>query len=275
MKLSEFKEGIKDRLMVLKANIIFNVQKDLAYPANNWGNISSTILFTVTTVLYINILYGNIHSVAGYTYNEMLVLLLFFQLTYYENWFINLRGIYEMILDVNKGNLDMLLTKPAPAYFYISTRQISIISAITESIIPLAALVYLINWGSVHMLPINILLAALVNLMGVLILHTISLLASLPVFWLGESQSVVDLAMSVSASSSMLIPLEGYGANIRMFLSTLLPILIPAAFSASILLGKGNIYLLFGWALGMTIVALILRKVLWDLAVRHYTSASS
>ena len=80
MKQLVYKEAITDRLLILKANTIFTLQKETAYWANNWASVFSTLFYTLTMLLFINVLYANVTLFVGYTKQEML--LFFFSLFY-------------------------------------------------------------------------------------------------------------------------------------------------------------------------------------------------
>ncbi len=58
MKQSEFKEAAADRWVLLKANFIFTFQKETAYWANNWTSLLSTTFYTLSMLVFINILYS-------------------------------------------------------------------------------------------------------------------------------------------------------------------------------------------------------------------------
>jgi hypothetical protein len=57
MKLSEFKESLKERLVLLKANTIFTAQRELAYAGSNWASILSTTFYTFSVLIFIKVIY--------------------------------------------------------------------------------------------------------------------------------------------------------------------------------------------------------------------------
>lgn len=275
MKLSEFKESLTERLVLLKANTIFTAQRELAYSGNNWASILSTTVFTISALIFIKVIYSNVQTVAGYSYNEMLLYFFVYQMTYYANWILTMRNLNDLIPDVNKGNLDMVLVKPVPSLFFLMTRTISIVSIVTDAIPPTLAIVFSINWFSLR-LPLGaVVVGIIVWLLGLVALHVFQILAALPVFWFGESQNILDLASTTAAASGTMIPLEGYSQNLQKLLGTIIPILISAGFTTSILLGKANPLFLFIWAVVVAIISILIRNIAWRFALKHYTSASS
>ncbi len=275
MKLSEFKESLRERLVLLKANTIFTAQRELAYAGNNWASIISTTSFTFSVLIFIKVIYSNVQTVAGYSYNEMLLFFFVSQMTYYANWIVTIRNLNDLIPDVNKGNLDMVLIKPVPSLYFMMTRTISLVSIITDAIPPTLAIVFSINWHVLSIAPFELLIGIIVWIFGLITLHTFQIIAALPVFWFGESQNILDLASTTAAASGTMIPLEGYSENLRKLLGTIIPVLIAGGFTTSILLSKSNPMILFTWALVVALISIYVRGLAWKFALKHYTSASS
>lgn len=275
MKLSEFKNEIFRRLDLLKANIWFTFQGELAYTGNNWAALFSTSFYTLSLLILLKVLFTNVRELAGYNYQEMLLVFLMTQFTYYINWTVSMRNIYELIADVNKGNLDLVLTKPVPALFYMSIRKINILQLLREGGAPTLAIVLSIKWYELTLTPVNTLIGIVILILGLWVMHVFTLIAALPVFWLGESESIVDLALQLSAGNGVLIPFEGYSRKMQVTLGTVIPVLIAAYFSSSAILHKSNPWLLLEWAAGMALIAGIVRIKLWNIAIKNYTSASS
>lgn len=275
MKRSEFKESLSERLGLVKANTVFTVQRELAYAGNNWASVLSTTFFTISTLIFIKVIYSNVQTVAGYSYNEMLLFFFVYQMTYYGNWFFTERNLDDLIPDVNKGNLDMVLIKPVPSLFFIMTRTVSLVSLITDAVPPTIAIMASINWHALNLNPLIIIVGFCVWIMGLITMQTFLILASLPVFWFGESQNIYSLASSTVHGTGTIIPLEGYSPNLRRLFGTLIPVVVASGFTTSILLEKSNPTVLFVWALIVAVTAIIIRNIAWKFALKHYTSASS
>jgi len=275
MKLLEFKESLKERLVLLKANTIYTAQRELAYAGNNWASILSTTFYTFSVLIFIKVIYSNVQTVAGYSYNEMLIFFFVSQMTYYSNYLVTVRNLNDLIPDVNKGNLDMILIKPVPSLYFLMTRSISLVSIATDAIPPTLAIIFSINWHALSITFSTLIISVFIWIFGLIALHTFQLLSALPVFWFGESANILDLASGTASASGTMIPLEGYGKNLQKLLGTVIPMLIASGFTTSILLGKSNPIVLFVWALVVAIVAIYVKNVAWKFALKHYTSASS
>jgi len=275
MKLLEFKQEISHRLDIFKASCVFAFRKEIAYSGNNWARIISTTAYTLSMLLFVNIIFANTKEIAGYSHNEMLLYFLLGQLTYYTNWSFSMNNLYDLISDVNKGNLDMVLMRPVPALFYLTTRNIGGFNMIADGLPPSLAIIYAINWSALNLDPTNVIYGFFIYIFGSIALHVFQFLAAIPVFWLGESENIVDLAGFIGSGSGSMIPLEGFSRSFQIVFGTIIPVLIATAFSASAMLGKTNSLFLFLWAFIIAIASIMVRNVAWKFAIKNYTSASS
>ena len=275
MKLSEFKESIRERWELLKANTVFTAQRELAYAGNNWTNFLATFMYTLAALLFIKVIYSNVQSVAGYSYNQMLFYFFVYQMTYYTNFLLSYNSLDDLIPDINNGNMDMILVKPVPSLYFIMTRSISVVSVVTKAIPPMLAIILSVQWSSLRFSAEEIIIGIIVWIMGLIAIHVIQLLGTIPAFWFGESDNILDLANGTLQASNTLIPLQGYSPNLQKLLGTVMPMLIATAFTVSILLGKSNPIFLLVWAVIVGVISLIVRDIAWKAALKHYTSASS
>lgn len=275
MKPSVFKQILSQRLSIFQASCLFAFRKEVAYAGNNWAAIFSTTAYTLSMLLFVHIIFANTKQIAGYSHNEMLFYFLMAQFTYYLNWQFSLVNIYELITDVNKGNLDMVLTKPVPALFYLTSRNIGFFRSFVDSFPPTLAILVSINWSTLNIAPTNLIYGFFIFIFGSIALHVFQFLAALPVFWLGESESIVDLAGYLGAGSGSMIPLEGFSRPLQITFGTILPVIIATAFSTSAILGKISAPFLCLWSFIVAFLAIFIRKAAWNLAIRNYTSASS
>lgn len=276
MKLLEFKESFTQRFDLLKANTVFTFQKETAYWADNWASVLSTTFYTIAMLIFINVLYANVKTIVGYDKNDMLLFFLIGQMTFYSTWAISAQNMQELILDVNRGDLDLILTKPIPALFYITFKRIRIFSnLIRDGIPPTLAIVFAIDWSSFQFSASSILVGVVIFILGQVCLHVLQFLSVIPVVWLGESKSIFKLAFDIENYAGRFIPLEGFNSYFRVIFGVFIPVMISTSFTTSILLNKSEAIPLLIWSIIVTLCALGMRSWVWKLALRNYTSASS
>lgn len=276
MKRSEFKEFIRERLDLLQANAVFTFQKETAYWADNWGSVLSTTFYTLSMLVFINVLYSNVSTIVGYTKNDMLLFFLMGQIAFYTTWAISAQNMQEFVQDVNRGDLDLILTKPFPALFYITFKRVRLFSNLfRDGVPPTLAIIIAINWSQFHFSLLNISVAMILIVLGQICMHVLQFISVIPVIWLGESRSIFKLFFDIDTYAGKFIPLEGFSGYFRVVFGVLIPVMISASFPTSILLNKSDSVYLLVWAIIVTSAALYMRTVIWRWAIRNYTSASS
>ena len=95
----------------------------------------------------------------------------------------------------------------------------------------------------------------------------------LPVFVFGSANNFFGLAYDLQDTHNL--PFEGYTKSLRIFFSTVVPIIIVNAMSVSVMLGRSNGILMTLWAFVVMTVFLFIIIKLWSVSLRNYTSASS
>lgn len=264
------------RVDILHANTLFSFQKDTAYWADNWTSVLSTTFYTISMLLFINVLYTNVNTIVGYTKNDMLLFFLIGQMSFYLTWSISAQNMQEFIEDVNQGNLDLMLTKPIPALFYITFKRVRIVSSLLrDGIPPTLAVLFSIDWSLFHFSIPTIITATLVFFLGQICLHVVQFISVLPVIWQGESGNIFKLGFDIENYAGRFIPNEGFPLPYRIVFGIFIPVLISTGFTTSILLQKINAKPLLLITVVGTVLALFMRQWLWNIAIRNYTSASS
>jgi ABC-2 type transport system permease protein len=265
---------IYERLAVLKVGVVYTFQQETAYWTNNWTSLLSTFFYTVSVILFVDVIYGNVDLVAGYSRNEMLLFVFNGQIGFYTGWVL-IKNLQELSANVNKGNLDLLLVRPIPSLFYVTFRKIKAYSLIRDSLPPMLALAIALNWPALNLNTFNVLAGIVIIFLGVTSAHVMHFLATIPVFWLGESSELIDLSFDSEHNIGKIIPFEGYSHEFQFLFSVILPYAITAGFSTSVMLGKSDPLIMLIASFAIAIVFLVLRQIAWKKALRAYTSASS
>lgn len=270
--LSAFKDSVNVRLRLLWINTVNTWQAETAYFGDTWGNVLSTVMYTLTYLIFIEVIFTNTKILAGYTRNEMLFLLFIIQINFYLIFTWSYNNVVKMVDDVNLGTFDLILIKPLPALYYTSIRNITLISTLRDAVPSLLIIALVINWSQIHVAPIAVVAGISIIICGQIAMNTFFFLLGLPVFWFGQAADLLGLSYSFMSNN---LPFEGLGKPLKLALTSLIPCLLASSFAASVMLGrtdtaKGIIYALF-----IAIGALIIKTFVWRLALRNYTSASS
>lgn len=272
MKLLAFRQAISIRLKLLWACLRNSYEIDTAYFGNNWGRLVATFGYTATYIAFINVVYANVHTLAGYTKNDMYIFLVISQIFYYTMTMWSDNNIEELGYDVNLGNLDLLLTKPAPALFYASIKKLDLFDTWIAGAPPLIVLALLVDWANTPFSTTNLLGAMIIFISGQMAINVFQFLLILPVFWYGEANNVFSLHYPFV---SLETPYEAFPGWLRLSLSTAVPVLLGAGLTTSVLLGKTPVWPAVGLAVSVGTLFLFIKSWAWQWALRNYSSASS
>ncbi len=264
---------MKYRLQIIKTNLINSFQHETAYFAENWSNFLSTLFYTLALLLFINVLYSNVKTLAGYSKNEMMFLVLVGQIGFYFGWSMFAQSVEILNDDIQTGALDFILIKPVPSLFFVSFRWFPVISMLRDSIPTLLVIISLIDWHSLNLVGTNVLFGIFIFACGQIIWHCIRFLLVLPAFWFGNARAIHSIAYALEDSHNL--PLEGYTKNIKILFTIIIPIIVVGAVTGSVMLGKSNGLFMSAQSFLVTLVFVFIINVLWKVALRNYTSASS
>lgn len=264
---------MRDRIDLLKANIINSYKIETAYFSENWAGVGSTIFYTITMILFIKIVYANVKTFAGYVENEMFFLLFVSQLNVYLTWLWSYNNILYLIDSVRGGELDLILSKPVPTLFFITFNDINFIGLVKEGLPNLLFLGLVINWWDLHLTGYSVLVGLFIFICGQIAWHCFQFLSALPVFFVGHSSKIFQMAGELGDIEN--IPLEGFTGNLRTIFTTIIPALIVTQLSVSVALGKSAPLQMLALALGVAGAFLLLKQTGWIISLRSYSSASS
>ena len=265
--------SIKDKLKLIKLNIINSFQVNTAYFSENWFGLGSTLFYTISTYLMIKIIYSNVNQIAGYSENEMIFLLFTVQLNYYLDWTWSTNNIQKMMESVYSGELDLMLSKPIPVLFFITFRDLNIVGRIKDGLPNLILLASLISWGSLNLDLYKVFFGVIILICGQISWHCFTFLFALPVFRLGKNKQIYDTSVALGNNNN--IPFEGFNDTLKLIFTIIIPALITPQILVSVLLGKSEPISLTFLCLSIALIFIIIKERSWKWALENYTSASS
>lgn len=263
---------INTRWRIFGISVVNTFNIETAYPAENWSNIISTLFYTASYLLFIKIIFGNVHSLAGYSLNDMLFYAFVGQLAFYTLFSWSYENMSAMIDDIRFGNFDLILIKPVPTLFFVSTQKIAIFSLIRDAILPMTMIGLLINWHELNVSALSIFYGVIVFICGQWAMHFLQFVLCLPVFWQGQSNALLNLVYTLT---NIDVPFEGLPKTWKVIFTTILPIGIAMIGTTSVILNKGNTTYLLSISITIAIIVTFLRYYLWKKALNAYNSASS
>lgn len=270
MKQWEFRDYWK----LLKANIRFSANSSFAYYMNNFGSLASTMFYMLSYVIFLTAVFSKFKLVAGYNYSEILLLSLVGQMNFYLMWSFSLNNIIGLGESVKTGELDLILTKPLPHLFFLTFRKIDLNLLVFGVLPSISPVLFMLSRSHDFKITLVGFALAMINyFFGQIASHCFTFICNLPSFWTGEYRGFKNLSHELIWFSESL-PFEGYPKSVQFLGVFIIPNLIHSAVTTSLLLGRmdGRVVLVTGMVAGLF---LLLKQRCWDIALRHYSSASS
>lgn len=216
-------------------------------------------------------IFNHVTTVSGWTLPQMLLL----TATYY---------LFDRIFDaffevnffqfnhlVNWGELDLILTKPVSARFFVSLRQFSFAN-LFGAVSMLFLIIWLIGKYFWPVAWLSLLFYVVLIILGLIIIYSLWFSTLMLVFWLGKIDNIHHLFRPLY--EVVRIPIDITGPILKPLLTFIIPLAFVATIPAQSLIGKLQPWLIL-YGVFAAAVLLWLSHRLWNFALRHYTSASS
>jgi ABC-2 type transport system permease protein len=235
--------------------------------------ISGVLLQMVMSLLFLNIIFSFVNNIAGWTYNQALLIVASYMMVEGLNWalFAELAGIGQAI---KLGTLDNLITRPMSTQFLISVWRADpedwgrVITAVLIFIYAVPGL----GLGFSQM-AVNGFFYFFMIFFALAITYSITLIFKSLAFWFTDTNSLWMLVNQTIRVSQYPTDIFFHRA-VRIIFSTVLPLAFMATIPAKIFLYGFNFWLIASSILLAAIFFFGSRKF-WQYALRHYSSASS
>jgi ABC-2 type transport system permease protein len=223
------------------------------------------------TIVPLTVVYANRPKVGDWTFPEALVVL---------GWFSLLKAVLEggvtpsltaVVEGVRTGTLDFVLLKPADAQFLVSTAKFEpwkVIDVLAAGAIFIYAFQKIGRWPRPH----ELLVAAALLVMAVLLLYSIWILVVSASFWVVRVDNLSYLFGSLFDNGRW--PVTVFRGTLRFLFTYVFPLALMTTYPAQALLGRLTNDTAALALVGGAAFAVVARLV-WKRAVGFYTSASS
>ncbi|MEI7604367.1 MAG: ABC-2 family transporter protein [bacterium] len=270
-----FKDFISERWQIIKINTVETFMLQLSSIFENWIVLITSFFFVIINILFINVLFTNVSTIATYTKDQMILFSLIGNLSFFINIAWSADNMASLIYGVNKGDLDLILSKPLPSLFYVTFRKIDIFLFVKGFVPGAIAYIVIIKWFSLNITFESCLAAIVIFIAGQIALNFFQFLCVIPVFFRGSAEQLMSLSWAFEYNLGRMIPLEGLDKFFRILFITLIPVMISTGLTTSVLLNKSDLLLSILFSIVVSIVFILIKILLWKFALKNYTSASS
>ncbi len=254
-----------------RAFVINCIARAMEFRVQFFAGIFGYAIWTGVSLLFINVVFGRVGAVRGWSRDEMWVLYGTFVIL--ESFCYGVLGpnMWRFSGGVRDGTLDLALTKPVSTQFYVSARYLDL-NGCLNSLMGLALIFLglsrlghfpsLLNWA----------LWLVLLCCGFVLAYSIWFMSVTFAIWAVKLEGIAvvfDPMMQMAR-----FPLQIYPARALSFLTVVLPVAFLTTFPTLALLGRGTFGMLAG-ALLLSSAFLVLSHAFWNFALRFYGSASS
>jgi len=217
------------------------------------------------------VLYQDRDAVAGWSFGGALVVM---------GWFVVVRGILEgaispslaaVIDQIRSGSFDYTLLRPADAQFLVSTARFQpwrLLDVLGGFGLLIYALVQVGHAPSAAQLGA----ACLLLLAGLTVMYSLWIVIVATAFWVVRMDNLIYLLGSIFDAARW--PAQIFRGAFRVIFTFVIPLAVMTTYPAMALLGTLTLRAGLGCLGGAALLAVVARLV-WRLALRSYTSASS
>lgn len=254
-------------LAVIRTSVV----REMEFRINFFLGIIREIAWLGVFVLLIQTIFEHTPALAGWSKPQMLILLSLSRLIEGLMSTLFTNNIADLSQTIQKGTLDLLLTKPLPAQWQTAFKRLTIYN-LGNVLAGTILLVYTLVAYEFPLTVTNVVATFGLGVVGIVIYYSILITTASLGFWLERFQAF--WAIDHLISEPLTIPFDIFPRAIRIPLTYFLPIAFVVFVPAQALTGQ-----LSWWqipaAIVIAIIFLSLANLVWRAGLRRYSSASS
>ena len=244
----------------------------MEYRLNFLASVLVECAFLFVKVLYIVVVFGTGVNINGMSPNEILMCIgLYTVLTGIMDtvFFPNVSRLPEL---VRNGDLDFYITKPISLQFMISLRYFDLGLAVPNVLGGLVMIV--VAWQNLNIPADPARLAGFIffSVIGLVITYPILMIPAMLSFWFVKTDQLFAIIWAIWDFNNM--PMGIYNRVIQNIGTFIIPIFLINNFAPMFVIGKLSV-LYIVWSIVVSAFLLVFLRILFKIALRHYSSASS
>lgn len=225
----------------------------------------------VTTLVFYQLLYGNVTTIAGWTKPEVLLLQGVYFMTTSILWGIFWNNFRELPIKINQGTLDFDLIKPIDAQFILSLKHLDF-DNFNSFVLGVLTVVYSIHLGSISVSGLQIMYAFTIFVFGLILFYSLYFSTMCLAFWFDRIENLPWLFPSVR--EFLKTPQPFFTGALRVLFVYMFPVILITSVPTQILLGiKSTNFVVI--LLISSVISLAFSRLVFSLSIKKYSSASS
>ena len=247
------------------------VMNELQYRVNFFIQLLQSAIAVGTGLIGLSLVFGQVNNLAGWSQSELLAVM---------GVHILMGGVIRSAIqpnmerlmnDVLNGTLDFALTKPADAQALVSVREFRFWQ-LTDVLVGLAIVIIAVIRLQTKMAALQIVAFIAALIMGAIMLYCVWLMVTSIAFWVIRVNEIVNLFEGLYAAGRW--PVSLYPDWLRTGMTFLVPVAFAVTVPAEAMTNRLTPETML-FALGLTIMFLLLARGVWLLGLRNYSGASA
>ena len=247
------------------------VMNELQYRVNFFIQLLQSAIAVGTGLIGLSLVFGQVNNLAGWSQSELLAVM---------GVHILMGGVIRSAIqpnmerlmnDVLNGTLDFALTKPADAQALVSVREFRF-RQLTDVLVGLAIVIIAVIRLQTKMAALQIVAFIAALIMGAIMLYCVWLMVTSIAFWVIRVNEIVNLFEGLYAAGRW--PVSLYPDWLRTGMTFLVPVAFAVTVPAEAMTNRLTPETML-FALGLTIMFLLLARGVWLLGLRNYSGASA
>jgi len=247
------------------------VMNELQYRVNFFIQLLQSAISVATGLIGLSLVFGQVDTLAGWSRSELLAVM---------GVHILMGGVIRsaiqpnmerLMQDVLNGTLDFALVKPADAQALVSVREFRFWQ-LTDVLVGLVILIVAVTQLQEKMEAVQVVAFLLALMMGAVMLYCVWLMVTSISFWVVRVHEIVNLFEGLYAAGRW--PVSIYPDWLRTGMTFLVPVAfavtVPAEAMTNRLTPNSMLF-----ALGLTMLFMLLARGVWMLGLRGYSGASA
>ena len=253
--------------LFLKIGVI----NELQYRVNFFVQLLQSVIQVGTALVVLSLVYSHTTTLHGWTKPELLTLMgVQILLGGVIHTFIQ-PNMSRLMDDVQKGTLDLALTKPADAQVLVSVRDVRIWNVV-EMISGLIVLLVGLTQVQASLGVLDALAFLVAISLGAVMVYCFWLVITTGAFWVVRMDHVLELFEGVYQTGRF--PVGVYPTWMRYGVTFLIPVGFAVTVPAQALTSRLHALTLLG-AAGFAVVLFAITRLFWRVGLRRYSGASA
>lgn len=257
-------------------NIIYSIFKccfmsALEYRANYILRATIELSNLVVNLCLYKIIYTKVDSIAGWGYNQMILLVLTAALLDSGMTFFFHKSLSEIPSLIQNGNMDLVFLKPINSRVYLSFHKFET-SQLINLLIMLGAYIYFVLQMGVTYTPLQIVVSVLLLLNGIFILYNLYFLIMILSFWTVKVDNGASLFYQLYDIGNK--PMEVFPKILRGVFIYIVPMFVAFNFSVKYVCHALSTYYVVAAFICSAVIFLI-TQIVFKSALGKYTSAGA